>query len=106
MIDPTIGLGAGGAGAIGPKPGAGAGMGGSGPDGVGSFQDLLESSIRQVNEMQQASEQAKIGIMTGGVENLSEAMTEIKKAELAFQQLVEIRNKLVDAYQEIMRMQI
>ena len=106
MVDPTIGnLGMGGLG--GPEPFKPKGPSeGSPGDGIAPFKDLLESSLRRVNEMQEAASQAKIDIATGGSENMSEALASIKKADLAFQQLMEIRNKLVDAYQEIMRMQI
>ena len=106
MVDPTIGnLGMGGLGGLEPfkaKAPAEAAPG----DGIAPFKDLLESSLRRVNEMQEAASQAKIDIATGGTENMGEAMASIKKAELAFQQLMEIRNKLVDAYQEVMRMQV
>lgn len=105
MLDPLIGQGTGAAGPLGPSGPAG---GGALPpaDGAASFKELLENSIRQVNEMQQASDKAKTDLFTGGTENIGEALSSIKKADLAFQQLVEIRNKLVDAYQEVMRMQI
>lgn len=103
MMDPLIGQGAAAAGAGGTKGPSDAGLP---QDGVTSFKSLLENSIQRVNEMQQASEQAKIDLVTGGTENIGEALAAVKKAELAFQQLVEIRNKLVDAYQEVMRMQI
>ena len=75
-------------------------------DGISPFKDLLERSIQQVNAMQQAADQAKVNLNLPGAENVGAAMVEMKKAELAFQQLVEIRNKLVDAYQEVMRMQV
>ena len=100
MVDPIIGKGLEGLGSVGPKPGA---SNAPSADGVSPFKDLLERSIQQVNAMQQASDQAKIDFASGGT---AEAMAQMKKAELAFQQLVEIRNKLVDAYQEVMRMQV
>ena len=103
MVDPIIGKGLEGIGGISPKPGA---SNTPSADGVFPFKDLLERSIQQVNAMQQASDQAKADLVTGGAENFGAAMVEMKKAELAFQQLVEIRNKLVDAYQEVMRMQV
>ena len=108
-MDPTIGnLGMGGLGGLeglGASKSKGVSEGAPG-DGIAPFKDLLESSLRRVNEMQEAASQAKIDIATGGTENMGEAMASIKKAELAFQQLMEIRNKLVDAYQEVMRMQV
>ena len=103
MMDPLIGQGLGGVGGAG-KPAAGAAP--QTPDSVTPFKDLLENSIQRVNEMQQAAEKAKIDLATGGTENTAEAFAQIRKADLAFQQLLEIRNKLVDSYQELMRMQI
>ncbi len=100
MVDPIFVQGVGGV-----APGGGKGRP-SVPDSVTPFKDLLENSILRVNEMQQAAEKAKVDLVTGGTENIGEALASVKKAELAFQQLVEIRNKLVDAYQEIMRMQV
>ena len=108
-MDPLLGQGIGGAGGLGGIAGAGkAAAGGAAPstDSVTPFKDLLENSIQRVNEMQQAAEKAKIDLATGGTENTGEALAQIRKAELAFQQLIEIRNKLVDSYQELMRMQI
>ncbi len=102
MLDPLIGQGIGGIGGITP----GAGKTPAAADAATPFRDLLENSIQRVNEMQQASEKAKIDLATGGTENTGEALAQIRKAELAFQQLIEIRNKLVDSYQELMRMQI
>ena len=104
-MDPLIGQGIGGLGGITPGAGKAAGPGG-GSDAITPFKDMLENSIQRVNEMQQAAEKAKIDLVTGGTENTGEAMAQIRKAELAFQQLIEIRNKLVDSYQELMRMQI
>ena len=104
-MDPLIGQGIGGAGGTGGVGGAGKGAP-LAPDSVTPFKDMLENSIQRVNEMQQAAEKAKIDLATGGTENIGEAMAQVRKAELAFQQLVEIRNKLVDSYQELMRMQI
>ncbi len=103
MLDPLIGQGIGGIGAGGLGKAAGTP---ASPDSITPFKDMLENSIQRVNEMQQAAEKAKIDLATGGTENTSEALAQIRKAELAFQQLIEIRNKLVDSYQELMRMQI
>ena len=95
-----VGKGVEGLGPVSPK---GPGAPGVVPDGVTPFRDLLENSIQRVNEMQQAAEKAQVDLQA---ENFGEVMTSVKKAEIAFQELVEIRNKLVDAYQEIMRMQV
>ena len=99
MVDPIHGLGGVGGlgGAEGTRPQAPI------PDGITPFKELLENSIQRVNEMQKAAEQASVA---GNAQNFSDVMTSVRKAEIAFEQLPEIRNKLVDAYQEVMRMQI
>lgn len=86
------------------------------PDGVpsagtpastgGSFKDVLFDSIRQVNELQQDAQKAVEGLATGQNDNLAQVMTAVQKADLAFRTLMQIRNKLVDAYQEIRQMRL
>ena len=71
-----------------------------------SFKDLLIDSIKQVNDMQLQADQAMNRLATGETDNVAEVMTAVEKADLAFQLLMQIRNKLVDAYQEIRQMRI
>ena len=74
--------------------------------GGASFKDLLIDSIKQVNDMQLQADQAMNRLATGETDNVAEVMTAVEKADLAFQLLMQIRNKLVDAYQEIRQMRI
>jgi len=74
--------------------------------GGASFKDVLIDSIKQVNDMQLQADQAMNRLATGETDNVSEVMTAVEKADLAFQLLMQIRNKLVDAYQEIRQMRI
>ncbi len=71
-----------------------------------SFKDLLINSMKRVNDMQQEADQAITRLATGETDNVAEVMTAVEKADLAFQLLMQIRNKLVDAYQEIRQMRI
>ena len=75
--------------------------------GAANFSSLLNQSIDKVNEMQKTS-----GAMTRAFEmgdpnvTLPEVMIAKSKSGLAFEGMVQVRNKMIDAYQEIMRMQV
>ncbi len=70
------------------------------------FKDFLTQAIRDVNNLQQEAEQ-KIREMTlGNAGSFHEIIIATEKASLALQLLTQIQNKLVDAYQEIMRIQL
>ena len=66
----------------------------------------LMRSIDEVNRLQAEADQARIDLVTGQTENVAEVFTAVKKAELAFQTLMQIRNKLMDAYEEIKQMRV
>lgn len=71
------------------------------------FADVLKSTIEQVNSAQQTSQEMQKQFELGeeGV-NLQDVMVSLQKASLSFQTMVQARNKLVSAYQEIMNTQI
>ena len=71
-----------------------------------SFKKMLQSNLSKVNEMQLLSHQASVKYATGESDNLHELMITLEEAKLALQLAVEVRNKILDAYQEILRMQI
>jgi flagellar hook-basal body complex protein FliE len=70
------------------------------------FSGELGTLISQVNQVQHEAADAIGRFATGGGENLHEVMLAVNKAELSFKFLMEARNKLVDAYHEVMRMQL
>jgi len=70
-------------------------------DGGTSFKDLLVDSIRQVNTMQLEADQAVETLFTGGNVQPAEVLTAVQKADLAFRLTMQMRNKLMDVYQEI-----
>jgi flagellar hook-basal body complex protein FliE len=76
------------------------------PAGKASFNNLLERAVAEVDGKMQsaAAEQAKV--LTGETNNLHQAMIAMQEASTAFSLMVEVRNKLVESYQEIMRMQV
>ncbi|MDK9700070.1 MAG: flagellar hook-basal body complex protein FliE [bacterium] len=71
-----------------------------------SFGNTLEGMLKEVSSLQQ---QAKIGterMLTGEVEDVHQVMVAVEKASTSFLLMMEIRNKLVEAYREVMRMQV
>jgi flagellar hook-basal body complex protein FliE len=75
--------------------------------GGANFSSLLSQSIGKVNEMQQTSSNMSRGFELGDpTVSLPEVMIAKSKAGLAFEGMVQVRNKMIDAYQEIMRMQV
>ena len=71
-----------------------------------SFKDVLGGKINEVNEMLLNKDRAIEDLATGKTDNVAEVLTAVEKADIAFKALMQIRNKLVDAYEEIQRMQI
>jgi flagellar hook-basal body complex protein FliE len=70
------------------------------------FKSLLMDSVNEVNQLQSQADKARIDLATGETDNVAEVFTAIKKAEMAFQTLMQIRNKLTDAYDEIKQMRV
>ncbi len=71
-----------------------------------SFKDLLIEGIQQVNTMQQDADMAVQQLMTGGDVDPASVLTSIQKADMSFRMMMQIRNKLVQAYQEIKEIRI
>jgi flagellar hook-basal body complex protein FliE len=70
-----------------------------------NFQEYLRDALAEVNAMQQEGDVAFTQLLTGDIE-LHDAMIIAEKANLAMQLTMTIRTKLLEAYQEIMRMQV
>lgn len=66
-----------------------------------SFKDYLLDSIHDVNSMQQQADQAVETLMTGGEADPAEVLTAVQKADLAFRLMMQMRNKLMQVYQEV-----
>ena len=71
-----------------------------------SFVDTLKESIRQVNDLQTDADKAVSDLTTGKDQNLHQTMIAVEKADLTFQLMMQVRNKIVSAYEEISRIQI
>lgn len=71
-----------------------------------SFEKMLNNAINDVNSEQVQGYKAMEGIATGKVDNLQEAVRQIEEAELSLKLALETKNKAINAYREIMKMQI
>jgi flagellar hook-basal body complex protein FliE len=70
------------------------------------FGEVFKQALNEVNGLQQQSSQMKTQLLTGQADDIHQVMIAAEKADLAFQLTLQIRNKVIEAYQEIMRMQV
>ena len=71
-----------------------------------SFFDQLKEGVAEVNTMQKVGDKMSTDLTTGKSGNIHETMLAVSSAELAFNLMVQVRNKALEAYQEVMRMQV
>jgi len=71
---------------------------------VGVFDDMLKDALGKISQVQKDTETAVRELTSGG--DITSAMIAMERADMTFQTMVEVRNRLLDAYQEIMRMNI
>jgi flagellar hook-basal body complex protein FliE len=71
-----------------------------------SFADALKKSIEQINQSQVESDQMTEALATGKNVELHDVMITAQKASVTMSLAVEVRNKAIEAYQEMMRMQV
>jgi len=69
------------------------------------FADLLTDSIGQVNQLEAQAHGAVSGLMTGSGVDVHQAMIATEKASMAFELALAVRNKAIQAYQQVMSMQ-
>jgi flagellar hook-basal body complex protein FliE len=74
--------------------------------GAPDFGDVLKDAISTVNEVQRQSDLEIQKLMTGESQDLHATLIAVQKADLSFQMMMQVRNKIIQAYQEIMRMQV
>lgn len=80
--------------------------GGAQASNAGTFKNFLLDSIHQVNSMQQDANQAVEQLATGGDVSPAEVFTAVQKADLAFRMMMQVRNKLVQAYQDVQNIRV
>lgn len=71
-----------------------------------SFADTLNEAIGSVNQLQKASDKGMQDLATGRTDNIADVMIASEKADIALKLMVQVRNKIIDAYQEVMKMQV
>ena len=71
-----------------------------------SFKDFMLEAIDHVNAMQQDADSAVEQLLTGGEVNPAEVLTAVQKADLSFRMMLQVRNKLMQAFQEIKEIRI
>jgi len=72
----------------------------------GSFADLLKKEINETNDTLQSAKQAETDMATGDVKDLAKASITIQKAELKMKMMLEVRNKAINAYKELLKTQL
>ena len=72
----------------------------------GSFTGILKHAINTVNQAQIEADQAVQELATGNEKDIHQTMIAIEKAEVSFQLMMQVRNKIIAAYETIMRMQV
>ncbi len=77
-----------------------------GPVSGPSFSEVLRETLDKVNDLQANADQSIQKVVTGESKNMADVMVAVENAGVAFQFTMQVRNKIVEAYQELMRMQI
>jgi len=75
-------------------------------DAGGSFSKILKNSIEQINQLQSEADRSIEHLVAGNTKNLHETMIAMEKADISFRLMMQVRNKIIEAYHEIMRMQV
>ncbi len=71
-----------------------------------SFGQLLTDALDNVNDLQKKADQTSTDLATGRVEDISQVVIAAEKAAIALQLTIQVRNKMLESYQEMMRMQV
>jgi len=71
-----------------------------------SFKDTLKDFVSDVNEMQKKADNSIQKMVSGEITDVHQVMSTVEEANVAFNMMMEFRNKVMDAYQEIMRIRL
>ncbi len=80
-------------------------LAGSAAPAAGNFAGALSSAVQQVNTLQATAEQKVTGLLAGNGQDVHAATLAVERASLAFDLMLQVRNKVVSAYQEISKLQ-
>jgi flagellar hook-basal body complex protein FliE len=79
---------------------------GSGSDGGGlNFGDVLKNAVHSVNQLNDTAAAQVNNLLAGGGGDMNSVMIAVEKADVSFQLMMQVRNKIVNAYQDISKMQ-
>jgi len=76
------------------------------PAGQKTFGDFLQNAVGEVNQMQLQADQAAVKVQTQDTTSIHEVMIALEKADISFRTMLQVRNKVLEAYQEIMRLSV
>jgi len=71
-----------------------------------TFLETMKESILKVNDVQTQADQSIVDLTTGRNTDIHQTMIAVEKAEVTFQLMMQVRNKLISAYEEVSRMQV
>jgi len=71
-----------------------------------TFGKMLMDALNDVNDLQQKASQTSVDLATGKIEDVSQVVIAAEKAAVALQLTIQVRNKMLESYQEMMRMQV
>ena len=71
-----------------------------------NFGEFLTEALGEVNSLQQTAAAASYDLAAGKLQDISQVTIAAEKANIAMQLTMQVRNKVIDAYQEVMRMQV
>lgn len=94
------------AGAIPPTARTGQSAGGAEAEGVGSFRAMLLDQLREVNRLEQETTRAVEDLAAGRRNDPDAVFAAQRKADIAFQMLLQVRNKVMDAYNEVKQIRV
>jgi flagellar hook-basal body complex protein FliE len=84
----------------------GAGTGEAGGAKGGTFLDALQNTMEEVNKTQLEADHSIKDLVAGRTKNIHETMLQLQKADLSLKTMMQVRNKVLEAYKEIMKMQV
>lgn len=76
------------------------------PNAAASFANIFNSFVTQADEQYNIAEEGTQALLTGETDNLAQVMIDSAKAETSLNMVIQIRNKVLDAYNEVMRMSL
>jgi flagellar hook-basal body complex protein FliE len=92
--------------AVGKAKDSASGVNKASKDDKGGFSEILKNSINKTNELQKEASNAVNMLASGEKIDIHNAMIAVEKADVSFRLMMEVRNKIVEAYHEITRMQV